>query len=663
MSRRFTPVWGLVSSHTTKARLCAFRRQIVATVSRSAVRRADTLSAKALLPALVLACGPALANPEGGTVAAGDAVISGEGTSRVLVTQTSERTLIDWQRFSIGAGETTRFIQPDASALAANRVIGGDPSEIFGALEANGRVVLINRNGVLFGRGSRVDAAGLLATVHDLDGSTFLTGDALRFGTPGAQEATVVNQGTITVDEAGLAALVAPRVRNQGTIRAGRVELAAARGFALDLYGDGLLHFAPGDALLAAPGEGALVESTGRIEADGGVVRLSAHAAEAVVNASVNVNGVVRARRVSQSGGVIRLEGSGEVRVAPGAWVAASGGHRGGSVRVQAGQFVNEGVVLAEGGSGAGGSIHIVGARVGLGGRVSATGASGGEVLVDAEGLLSLGERVEARGRDGAGGRVRYTAGRVVETSGALTDVSGRTDGGRIVVEAGSLASSGEYRATGVEGRGGYIDLGASDLRLLSASLDASGRQRGGLVRVGGAFRGGEAPVPGAAWYGSMVGRWGELPAMVSAQETFVNDGTVVDVSSAQGSDGTLVVWSDERTTFLGSVDARGPTGGGAVAVSSAGEVRHASLSGVVTGAGHLLVEGETVTVGNAQTAEAWSYAGVLGVAQASTQATAQTGANPADADVTALEAGDQFGTAVSLNEGGHTACGRSAVR
>ena len=317
------------------------------------------------------------------------------------------------------------------------------------------------------------------------------------------------------------------------------------------------------------------------------------------------------------------------------------------------GQFVNEGVVLAEGGSGSGGSIHIAGARVGLGGRVSATGASGGEVLVDAEGLLSLGERVEARGTDGAGGDVRYTAGRVVETVGALTDVSGRTDGGRIVVEAGSLASSGEYRATGAERWGGYIDLGASDLRLLSASLDASGHRRGGLVRVGGAFRGGEAPGPGAAWYGSMAGRWGELPAVVSARETFVNDGTAVDVSSAQGPGGTLVVWSDERTTFLGSVDARGPTGGGAVALSSAGEVRHASLSGVVTGAGHLLVEGETVTVGNAQAAEAWSYAGVLGVAQARTRATARTGANPADADVTSLEAGDRFGTAVSLNEGG----------
>ena len=377
--------------------------QCVADAMGGAGRRAGAVMRNALLAALVLASGPVVANPEGGTVSAGDAVISGEGTARVLVTQTSERTLIDWQRFSIGAGETTRFIQPDASALAANRVVGADPSEIFGALEANGRVVLINRNGVLFGRDSRVDAAGLLATVHDLDDSTFLTGDALRFGTPGAEGAAVVNEGTITVGEAGLVALVAPQVRNRGTIRAGRVSLAAARGFALDLYGDGLLRFAPGDALLASPGEGALVESAGRIEADGGTVHLSAHAAEAVVNASVNVSGVVRARRISHSGGVIRLEGSGEVRVAPGARVDASGRNGGGLVQVEADQYVNEGAVLAEGGSGTGGSIHIAGTRVGLGGRVSATGASGGEVLVDAEGLLSLG-RVGRSARHGARG-------------------------------------------------------------------------------------------------------------------------------------------------------------------------------------------------------------------------------------------------------------------
>ena len=188
-----------------------------------------------------------------------------------------------------------------------------------------------------------------------------------------------------------------------------------------------------------------------------------------------------------------------------------------------------------------------------LGGRVSATGSSGGEVLVDAAGLLSLGGRVEARGTAGAGGEVRYLAGRVVETTGSVTDVSGTTDGGRIVVDARrQIASSGVYRASGRTGRGGFIDLGAADIRLLSASLEARGGHTGGLVRIGGSFRGGETPDRNAAEHEALVSRWGELPEMTPAREVFVSDGTEIDVSSAKGAGGAAVGWSQRRTTFLG---------------------------------------------------------------------------------------------------------------
>ena len=588
---------------------------------------------------LILVPAAVHANPEGGTVASGEVTISGEGTSRVVVTQTSERALIDWQRFSIGAGEFTRFIQPDATSLAANRVVGVDPSQILGRLEADGRVVLINRNGVVFGRGSRVDAAGLLATVHDLDGSVFASAPTLRFGVSGTASAAVVNEGTITVRDEGLAALVAPRVGNSGTIRAGDVTLAAARSFALDLHGDGLLRFTPGDGLLLSPGDGALVESGGRIEADGGTVRLGAYAAQAILNASVNVSGVVQARRVSQSGGEIYLEGSREMRVENGARLDASGTDGGGKVRVAAGdRFVNLGTVLAEGGTGAGGTVEITGTRVGLGGRIGSSGASGGRVTVDASGLLSLGERVEARGTSGAGGEVRYAAGRVVETAGASTDASGAADGGLITVHARSLASSGSFLASGQSGHGGFIDLGAADIRLLSATLEAKGSRSGGLVRVGGAFRGGAPQTLGTPEYTAFVGRWGMPVPLRSSDETFVNDGTVVDVSSAGGTGGTAVLWSQRRTTFLGSVDARGPTGGGAVALSSAGELRHGPSTRVQVGSGHRVVEGEVVITGEVQAVQAWSYAGVLGVANADRV--------PAD-DV-------EFGHSVSLNGAGN---------
>ena len=86
-----------------------------------------------------------------------------------------------------------------------------------------------------------------------------------------------------------------------------------------------------------------------------------------------------------------------------------------------------------------------------------------------------------------------------------------------------------------------------------------------------------------------------------------MNDGTAIDVSSSGGVGGTAVVWSRERTTFLGAVDARGPGGGGAVALSSAGELRHGSLAGVEVGDGHLVVDPETLTVGDRK----WRRAGL----------------------------------------------------
>ncbi|WP_457661921.1 two-partner secretion domain-containing protein [Sinorhizobium medicae] len=246
----------------------------------------------------------------------------------MTVTQGTDRAVIDWRSFSIGAGETTRFVQPSASSVTANRVTGGDPSSVLGSLKANGTVVLVNRNGIVFGTDARVDAGGLVATVHDLDTAGFMSGsDVLRFEGGARPGASVVNHGTISVRDAGLAAFVAPHVRNEGVITAdfGRVALASAKGFSVDLYGDGLLSFAPGDGLEETIGDGAeaLVQNGGTLA--GSRVLLTAHAAREVVNASVNVSGLVRATSVSSRGGVITLGGSGSVRVSGRGRLDASG--------------------------------------------------------------------------------------------------------------------------------------------------------------------------------------------------------------------------------------------------------------------------------------------------------------------------------------------------
>src|SRR5262245_65543193 len=107
------------------------------------------LATTALLP---LGIGFAVAGPEGGSVVGGGATISGQGSANVTINQSTPRAIINWNTFNIGAGETTQFNQPNSSSVTLNRVTGGlGPSQIDGTLTANGRLVLVNRDGVPFG--------------------------------------------------------------------------------------------------------------------------------------------------------------------------------------------------------------------------------------------------------------------------------------------------------------------------------------------------------------------------------------------------------------------------------------------------------------------------------------------------------------------------------
>src|SRR2546430_6987761 len=111
---------------------------------------------------LVLGVAPAAGGPEGGTVVGGAATIQGQGGPAVIVNQTSNSAIINWNTFNIGVRESVRFNQPGSSSVVLNRVTGGlGPSEILGTLTANGRVFLINHAGLHSGPGARGEPAGL----------------------------------------------------------------------------------------------------------------------------------------------------------------------------------------------------------------------------------------------------------------------------------------------------------------------------------------------------------------------------------------------------------------------------------------------------------------------------------------------------------------------
>ena len=561
--------------------------------------------------------------PTGGRVVAGSARIHQAG-NRMTIHQETQKVIANWRGFDIGKDAAVAFNQPGPASVALNRVVGQHPSRIFGRLSANGQVMLVNPAGIVFGPGSQLNVGGITASTLAISDADFLDGDDKYHFRGNAGAGGILNRGAITTESGGVVALVAPVVRNEGEIRThgGAAALAAGESVTLDFTGDGLLSVTVEKSTLDA-----LAENKGLIRADEGRVILAANAAHDLLSGAVNNTGVIEARGITRKGGRILLDGgnvtnTGTLRTA--GRVAGDARHDGGEIRIR-GDFVA------------------------LGGDVDADGASGGTIDVKSRGTLSLGNKVHARGigedaNDGKGGAVTYRAGgRLVENSDGVTDVSGTRDGGVIEATARRLLTSGQYRAEGGTGGGGRIHMSArEDIRLLSARLDASGETRGGLVRVGGEFQGGKAAVSGTPERERFVERWGPLPALGSAQTTFINDGARIDVSAAAGEGGTAIVWSEGQTTLLGAIDARGDARGGVVELSSRGELRHAGLGDVRVGhGGHLLLDPKDITIGEA--AGAWAYAGILGAGYSS-------GAK--DTNVS-LEEKDYFGASVALNGAG----------
>ena len=289
-----------------------------------------TLSPIAVAAALAVA--PlAFGAPQGGQVVGGQASITQSG-STTTINQSSNRAAIDWQSFNVGAGETVRFQQPGRDSVTLNRVVGNDASAIFGRISADGQVLLINRNGILFGRSAQVDVGGLVASTANIATADFMAG-RMVFSEPGKPGATVRNEGTITVGEGGFAALVGRGVENSGVIQArlGKVTLAAGEAFVLDPYGDKLVNLIVDPAAMQqlrdAQGQplAARVDHSGRIVADGGTVQLTASTVKQLVDGIINVSGTIRATSFETAPGRISLRGDAGTRLTLSGELDASG--------------------------------------------------------------------------------------------------------------------------------------------------------------------------------------------------------------------------------------------------------------------------------------------------------------------------------------------------
>ena len=256
------------------------------------------------LSLVAMAAAQALAEPTGGQVVKGQAQINQNGASGATTTtikQSTPQVSINWQSFNVGEKERVNFVQPDASSLAINRILGSQGSSIQGNINANGQVWLINPNGIVFGKNAQVNVGGLVATTLDKANPGSLTGTQ-RFS--GNSTAAVTNSGLLNASEGGYVALLGHRVSNQGEINAPAGTVAMGAGSAVDLQfnNNQLLGVQVYESLLDA-----MSENGGVIRADAGQVLLKAGAQGSLLRSAVNNTGVIQARTVRKQGGKIVL--------------------------------------------------------------------------------------------------------------------------------------------------------------------------------------------------------------------------------------------------------------------------------------------------------------------------------------------------------------------
>ncbi|MBX5684245.1 two-partner secretion system adhesin CdrA [Pseudomonas aeruginosa] len=580
------------------------------------------LAASSTLMFAIASINAAMAAPTGAQFNPNEIKISQQGKT-TLIDQSTQRAIINWKGFDVSADEAVRFNQPGVTSSTLNRVTAGQESVIAGRISAPGQVIIYNSNGVVFSGSAKVDVGSLITTTANISDEHFRQGK-LIFDQPGNPDARIVNDGSISVAEKGLAAFVAPSVANNGVINArlGTVAMAAGNAATIDLYGDGLVSIAVTDPVTRKPQDAqALVSNGGAIQADGGSVLITAEQASRVVDNAVNLSGVILARGTEvREGSVALVSKSGDIQIA--GKIDVSGPKNGGDVLVSGQQVALASTASIDArGAAQGGSVRIGGDFQGRGELpraknatlakgasidVSATGkGNGGLAVVWSDGNTRMDGRILARGgAQGGNGGLVETSGKVnlsIADSAYVSVAAPYGNGGtwlldpttlRIVASGGTSGSVGgangasgdaTVNASVVTGAlaGGKVTLSASDRLSVEAPLITS--------NLGGASRGLELIATGPAGAvdisAPILFRNGSLAIRAGGNISFLSGGTpqtsgIVDLGS-----GTL--WM--QTSTAGKISQQAGTA--LIAANLAGRAGSIDLASWDNYAGNLALQ------------------------------------------------------------------------
>ncbi len=504
--------------------------------------------------------------PEGGSVVSGSASITLPGGNTMNIAQTTQGAIIDWGTFSIGSAATVNFVQPGAAGVTLNRVIGTPLSQIFGGLNANGRVFIVNPSGVLFGAGSQVNVGGLVASTLSISNANFNAGVAsgsFAFGlateTPPG-DVTVQSGASLTAAPGGTLALLGNQnIINGGALTAdsGSVIMAQGRQITLDFFGDGLTQVTLNSSEETAAFLSIENSTGGVIQADGGQVVLTSNTGPLLSgsgNFTILNQGQIRAQTLENREGRIVLSGPNG--------------------------FVDVGGTLDATGAAAGqqgGTIEIEGDNVQIAGSM---------FDVDCAGADSNCTVIDASGHSGGGAiTVASTDGTAVVGSSSddeTTAVQIRSDA-LAVGSAGTVAFTKDGGATGAISVAGTVLVSASGLGAASGGeirLVNSGSGGISLLNFSGESFVGPVDIlaDGASGGGTI-----ELDAAADA-DLVVAEGTLLSATSSGGVGGSIDLFGEtigiegntsadltcaDAGNLCTRIDASGSAGGGAITIAS----------------------------------------------------------------------------------------------
>ncbi len=424
---------------------------------------------------------------------------------------------------------------PTGGAVVSGTVTFSQPNATTLNITQSSQQAIINWNSFSVGKGETVNflqPGASASTLNRVTGSlpSWLGGTLNAPGT-----IILINVNGITIARSG--------VINAGSFAASTVNIRDS-------------DYLSGNYRFIGNGASAGVINNGRISvSDGGFA--------ALLGGQINNRGVIAAKlgKVALGAGeLITLDFSGDGFLS----VAVPSSQLGNLVSANGALVTNKGKILANGGTvylSAATASNILREAVNIPGsiRVNTVGTHDGRIVLNGGpgGRISVGGTLLANGgRKRKGGSIAIS-GQSVDIKGKLA-ANGASGGLISVASTGDFSLSGKVSAKGFTGQGGRIDLTGADVTMLGALIDASGATGGGLVRIGGTFQGGNGD-PGSALYQSFVGRFGPLPDLASAQTVTIDAGTRINVSAKTiGDAGSVIVWSQQSTTFAGAVTGLG---------------------------------------------------------------------------------------------------------